>query len=88
MHRYWFVFESDPSPNALNLGCGVTARDMEDALTLLRERVFVGRSLPTVVSVTEDVDISSLDQTHIVPNMHPPHVRGIWFPKGFDRKAR
>jgi hypothetical protein len=30
--------------------------------------------------VTEDVDIQTLDQGHVLPNMGVPSERGVWFP--------
>jgi hypothetical protein len=80
--RFWLKFSPLP-PSPLNLGCGVTAYDYNDALTLLRERVFVGKLMPKIVEVVEDVDIRTLDTNHIIPNMESPAIRGVWFPMGF-----
>jgi hypothetical protein len=85
--RYWFEFHlsvEDEHPEGALLGCGVTARDYDDALSLLRERVWQGRELPAVRRVVEDVDVSSLDSDHVLPNLvMPPVWRGVWFPKGY-----
>lgn len=79
LHRFWITFVSGgPRP-----GCGVTAHTYEDALKVLSETVFKGRDFPGVQSVTEDVDVSELDQKHVVPNMEPPNWRGVWYPRGF-----
>jgi hypothetical protein len=83
MTRYWIEFASPPRDSALNLGCGLTAHDYDDALGLLRERVFKKTGLLDILRVAENVDISTLDQKHVVPNMEVPIYRGIWFPKGF-----
>lgn len=80
--RFWFRFEQFAGPEALNLGCGMTAYDYNDALGLLREKVFKKNVFPRILEFNEDVDISSLDQRHIVPNMEDPTLRGIWFPRG------
>ena len=80
--RYWFEFDwgdEEPPPGA-RFGCGVTALGAEDALALLRERVFVGRDLPPIKRMIEDVDVSTLDEGHVLPNMAPPNWRGVWFP--------
>ena len=82
LKRYWFRFESLPY-DVLNLGCGVTALDLEDAKSLLGQSVFKDRNWPQIVEVIENVDISTLDQGHVVPNMEPPVWRGVWFPKGY-----
>lgn len=83
LRRFWFQFAARPGfPSSLRLGCGVTAFDLHDARRLLEERVFRGEA-PPIASVTEDVDVSSLDPGHVLPNMLPPNHRGVWFPKGY-----
>jgi hypothetical protein len=41
LHRYWFGFEGSDVAQVARIGCGVTAYDCEDALTLLRSAVGV-----------------------------------------------
>lgn len=84
LHRYWFRFgpHGKPLPIGVRAGCGVTARDKDDALSLLRERVFAGEP-PPILQEIEDVDVSSLDPLHVIPNMDSVLVRGVWFPKGY-----
>jgi hypothetical protein len=81
LRRYWFTFESSESPIPMNSGSGVTAYDYEDALTLMREKVFHGH-LPSIRQCTEDVDVASLDARHVIPNLGNVLVRGVWFPLG------
>ena len=70
-------------PRAINLGCGVTAYGYDDALALLREKVFTDGVLPRILEFNEDdIDISLLDHEHVRPNMENPISRGIWFPMG------
>jgi len=83
LHRYWILFKIDSGITAPRPGCGVTAHDYADALTILAGTVFRGKSVPDVPQVTEDVDISTLDQKHVIPNMEAPNWRGVWYPKGF-----
>jgi hypothetical protein len=84
LKRYWFKFTTLP-PSPLNLGCGVTAYNYDDALALLKEQVFADRDpIPGITSFVEDVDISSLDEKHVRSNMGVPVKRGIWFPKGYS----
>lgn len=83
--RFWINVEADSGPSSAHysaLGYGVTAYDRKDALDLLRERVF-GGALPRIESLAENVDVSALDEGHILPNMEPPSFRGVWFPRGF-----
>ena len=84
LHRFWFEFEKQPWLKALNLGCGVTAYDYDDALQLLREKVFVDNDLPKILSCAIDVDVTSLDPGHVLPNVGLVIRRGVWFPLGYD----
>jgi hypothetical protein len=84
MHRYWFKFVSNKPYDYLHqLGCGVTARNYDDAVSILRETVFADEELPTIKSVVEDIELSALDQEHVTPNMEPSVWRGLWFPKDY-----
>ena len=72
--RYWFRVDR-------GYGFGVTAESVVDAELLLASAGFVrGRDFE-VVEILEDVDVRTLDQDHVVPNMGPPNFRGIWFPR-------
>ena len=84
LNRYWFNFETLDRPSALNLGCGVTAYDYDDAISLLGHRVFAGKELPKIIGYHTDVDVSTLDQKHVLPNIGLITVRGIWFPQGYE----
>jgi hypothetical protein len=86
LRRFWFRFAVTAAalPPALRTGCGVTAYDYDDAVTLISTNVFGGAALPAVEDVTEDVDVSQLDPGHVLPNMLPPSTRGIWFPIGYQ----
>lgn len=80
LKRYWFAFQRFNKPTPLNFGCGVTARDYDDAIWLMQERIFKGNELPRIVECREDVDVSALDARHVLPNIGLVTVRGIWFP--------
>jgi hypothetical protein len=85
MRRFWFIFEVDVNAKFNSvLGYGVTAIDYRDALELLQTYVFVNEYLPKVKRIINDVDVSTLDKGHILPNILPPNVRGIWYPMGFS----
>jgi hypothetical protein len=71
LKRFWFKTET-------GYGIGVTAYSLEDANSLIKESDgFIDKK---IVEVTENVDIRTLDQGHVIPNMGAPNFRGIWFP--------
>ncbi len=90
LHRYWFTFEGDARSlrAGLAMGVGVTAFDRDDAARIIRRDVLEGQELPTVAHVIEDVDVSTLDPNHVLPNAGPPSVRGVWFPLGATPRGR
>lgn len=71
--RYWF-------PATRGLGVGVTAHSQAQA----KEMALL--ALPLLPSGAEfgdpiaDVDVRSLDQGHVVPNMGPCNLEGVWYP--------
>ena len=70
-----------PFPHA-PLGFGVTARSLDDALGIIRALDY-GRYLPddlAGVRVTAGVTVAELDQPHVVANMGPIVLRGMWYP--------
>jgi hypothetical protein len=85
LRRYWVQFDrEDPDvPSSLRLRCGVTAWTREDALNLIRHHVFGGRDF-SVMALVEDVDVSILDANHVLSNMAPASVRGVWYPLGYQ----
>jgi hypothetical protein len=80
LRRYWFQFQKCDQPSILNLGCGVTAFDEADAIRLIQEKVFPHYGVREIKKVVVDVDIRTLDEGHVRPNMASPVVRGVWFP--------
>jgi hypothetical protein len=81
--RFWFSFSEQPLPIGVQHGCGLSAYDYEDALGLLKDRVFEGIDLPSIDNVVEDIDVSILDSGHVLPNMGNISIRGVWFPLGY-----
>lgn len=64
------------------LGFGVTAWSLGDSLAIIRAFDY-GRYLPddlAGVRVTEGVTLAGLDLLHVVPNMGPINLRGMWYP--------
>ena len=87
MKRYWFEFNfsaEDKIPYGLPIGCGVTAFSYEDAIKIIREKIFASKKMPDTKKNIEAVDVSTLDQAHVIPNMRFPSERGVWFPSGYD----
>jgi hypothetical protein len=85
--RFWFEFEIVTAfgfPPGIGIGCGVTACDYNDAVRILDEKVFKNVERPPFKKIVENVDVSTLNQGWVIPNMKPPVYRGVWFPFGYD----
>ena len=68
--RYWFKVPG-------LVGFGVTAFSLDDAFFLLEaEGYLIDRRTEVVV----DIDVSTLDANHVLPNAGPASFRGVWFP--------
>jgi len=91
LRRFWIEFDlasveaADEIEDTFALGyvrngLGVTGVDFDDCLGIVRARVFNGAALPAVSRVVEDVDVSTLSEEIVVPNIKPPIWRGICFP--------
>ena len=64
-------------------GVGVTGTDLDECFDVVRKRIFGKTVMPAVLKVVQDIDVSTLDQDQVLPNIEPPVWRGIWFPPGF-----
>ena len=82
MIRFWFEFYDPPKLSPLSIGCGITAVCADDAISILRECVDRGAGLK-ISKMIKAVDLSDLDQGHVIPNMGVVAIRGVWFPQGF-----
>jgi hypothetical protein len=93
LQRFWFEFDLSDYAQKHNLpaitkgDCGVTALNEADALLLMEEHIFPN-GLPRITTLIEDVDVSTLDRGHVLPNMGNVLVRGIWYPLGFTPSTR
>jgi hypothetical protein len=70
-----------PSPQG-SLGFGVTAWSLDDAIRIIRCLGY-GGYLPddlSTLSVRKGVTVADLDRRHVVSNMGPIVVRGMWYP--------
>lgn len=73
LRRFWF-------PLSPGLGIGVTAPTEAEARELaeiVRARYHPEAEL---LAPIVDVDVSRLDADHVLKNMGPTAVRGVWFP--------
>jgi hypothetical protein len=78
LDTFWFSF---PQDTYMSLGVGVTAYSEADAYELMHERgVSEGFANAKEVVVQKNVRIQDLDQNHVVPNMGPMQLRGVWYP--------
>lgn len=59
---------------------GITAYSIEDAKRLLKQKAFPKEELPRIIRIIESIEFKDLDENHIVPNMGPMIVRGVWYP--------
>jgi hypothetical protein len=70
------------------LGFGITARDWEDAISLLKEATKVSLGGPAdeamIGSWREVRNVGELEQDHVVPNMGMMPRRGVWYPNLLD----
>ena len=82
LKRYWFRFSAQDF-SSLSLGCGITAYSYDDAVSILERVVFAGVQAPEITDVVEEVDVSTLDENHVIPNMGICVDRGVWFPQGY-----
>lgn len=81
LHRYWLKFVRSAEPSILNLGCGITALDRDDAMRIFKNDVVPIYGNREIFEIIEDADISALDEHHVIPNMGIPTNRGVWFPR-------
>lgn len=78
LNAYWI---KSPLPRA-PLGFGVTARNLDDAIAIIRAFDY-GPFLPENLSsliVIEGITVAELDQSHVIVNMGPIALRGMWYP--------
>jgi hypothetical protein len=73
LRRFWF-------PLSQRLGIGVTADSSTEARELaedVRVRYYASAEITGEIA---DVDVSSLDANHVVPNLVFVVAYGVWFP--------
>ena len=50
----------------------------------MKQKIFKDLEFPEIEEAIEGVDIRSLDENHVRPNMGNPAAPGIWFPLGYS----
>jgi hypothetical protein len=65
------------------MGCGVTAFTEQDVLNILKDRIFRETGDLDVQSLVADIDLTTLDSGHVLPNIGDVTIRGVWFPTGY-----
>jgi hypothetical protein len=73
---FWIV---PPSKHG-QLGFGVTAFSLNDAFQIIQDAGFELPEDKNTLRIRENIKISDLDQRHVVTNMGPIVVRGMWYP--------
>ena len=76
---YWITSPFRHAP----IGFGITAWTFQDAWNIIHMLGY-GEYLPedmTKVHVIEGIKVAELDPNHVVPNMGPINLRGMWYPK-------
>ena len=71
--RYWFKSRE-------GRGIGVTAYDLSDAIAQVQDIPYLVSLDPDFSAYTENVDVQTLDQDHVTPNMGLCSRRGVWYP--------
>lgn len=69
LRRFWFR-------RAVGFGYGVTAYSVDDAEYLIEAAGLQA----DWVGVVENIDVSSLDERHVLPNVGYVTFRGVWYP--------
>lgn len=86
LRHFWFELDigyEAECPPGVRAGVGITALDRDDALDILRDRVFGRRPVPGIRHEIGDVDFPRLCPWLVLANMTDPGPRGVWFPAGY-----
>jgi hypothetical protein len=75
LRRFWFPVEG-------HLGIGVSAPTLDEATALAEQFRRANWASASLGIPINDVDIRELDQKHVIPNIGPVAVPGLWFPRG------
>ena len=73
---FWIVPADPHGP----LGYGVTAFTLSEALSIIRSFGYLLPADLSTLRITEGIRVADLDDSHVVRNMGPIVVRGLWYP--------
>jgi len=80
LHRYWLTLAPIAHPGIRVAGCGITAYDEADARRLFETTAVPYLGPREIIEIIKDIDITTLDQGHVIPNMGLCSNRGVWYP--------
>lgn len=87
MIKFWIKLKQsifDNPPIGTLLGIGVTAESKEEALILIKDKVYINRDMPEIEFVDSYISIDNLEENHVRPNIGNMDDKGIWFPLGYS----
>jgi hypothetical protein len=73
LRRFWFSLSK-------GIGIGVTATTLEEARKLAEEARAQCHPTAEITGEIVDVDVSTLDANHVVPNVGFVVAYGVWYP--------
>lgn len=73
---FWIVPPEKHGP----LGFGVTAFSLGDAFQIVQHAGFKLPEDRSTLQIREGVRVADLDEPHVIKNMGPIVVRGLWYP--------
>lgn len=73
---YWITTPHRNGP----LGFGVTAWSLEDALNIIRGWGYMLSENTSSLDIRENITVADLEEQHVIKNMGPIVVRGLWYP--------
>jgi hypothetical protein len=84
LKRYWLIVSPDDKFGPRNFG--VTAFSPQQAKSLIKEALVsmawqhISKELIDKAEIVENIDVRTLDENHVVPNMGVVSRQGVWFP--------
>ncbi len=84
LKQFWFIIYPQDKFGPRNIG--VSANTLIEAKSIVLETLTkinypnITQSQIENVEIIENVDIQSLDQNHVIPNMGVVVFKGVWFP--------
>ena len=64
-------------------GVGVTGADVDECFEIVQKKIFGDGVMPGIHKVVEDIDVSTLDENEVLPNIEPPSGAGFGSLRGW-----